>query len=465
MFVNKNSIYHFRLTFDLLFLSGAFLCAAITAQSFAILLERDYMFGLLALLAFAWYFSSTSIGFYDDASAQILSFRFIGIVKNVLFQMMLGILFIFLSKEDLFTRNFILYFGFFLMFFISLRIISFQLIINYLRKKGKSIRNLIIIGAGEVGQNFWKMLGKNNQLGYHFIGFVDDRPEAAGVNHLGTLDQLSKIIQTHHVEEAIIALPKEASPNLDAVIKICNINAIRTHIIPDYFRFVSKKFKITMFDKFPIITVRDEPLQEIQWRLVKRLFDILLSLLVIFLITSWLFPIIMIFQKLTSKGKIFYIQDRIGKDNKVFSCFKFRTMYENFDDKKFIPTTVNDQRITSFGKFLRRSNLDELPQIFNVLFGEMSVVGPRPHAIAYNDLYKEFFEEIKLRGLVKPGITGWAQVHGLRGDVVDEEENKMRTRKRIEYDIWYIENWTFALDIQIILLTVWQMIKADTKGI
>lgn len=465
MFVNKDSIYHFRLTFDFLLLAAAFLIAAIFAQSFAILLTRDYMFGLLVILSFSWYLSSNAIGFYEDSSSQILSFQFIGIIKNISLQIMLGIVFIFISKENLFTRNFILYYGLFLLFFISLRIVSFQLIVNYLRKKGRNVRNLIIIGAGEVGQNFWKMLGKNNQLGYNFLGFVDNSTTSNDTQILGTIDNLSKIIQTYKVEEAIIALPEEASKNLDSVIKMCNINAIRIHIIPDYFRFVSKKFKITMLDKFPIITVRDEPLQEIQWRLVKRIFDVLLSLLVIFLLASWLFPILMILQKLSSRGKIFYIQDRIGKNNKVFKCFKFRTMYENFDDKKFIPTTVDDLRITSFGKFLRRSNLDELPQVFNVLFSEMSIVGPRPHAIAYNELYKEFFDEIKLRSLVKPGITGWAQVHGLRGDVVDEEENKKRTRQRIEFDIWYIENWSIALDVQIILLTIWQMIKADTKGI
>jgi len=465
MFVNRDSIYHFRLTFDLLFVVLAFFSAAVLAQSVHILLNRQYMFGLLFLLLFVWYFSSSATGFYDDSSSKILSFQFIGIIKNIGIQIIIGVLFIFLSKEDLFTRNFILYFGFLLLGFISLRIISFQVIVQYLRKKGKNIRNLIIVGTGEVALSFKRMLEQNSQMGYRFLGFVDDQSASNASPYLGSFEQLTQIIQSYKVQEAIVALPKEAAHNLDTIIKTCNINAIRTHIIPDYFRFVSKKFKITMFDKFPIITVRDEPLQEIQWRLVKRSFDIFVSFLVLLLLVSWLFPILMIIQKFSSKGRVFYLQDRIGKNNKIFKCYKFRTMHENFDDKKFIPTTVNDTRITGFGKFLRRSNLDELPQVFNVLLGEMSIVGPRPHAIAYNELYKEFFDEIKLRSLVKPGITGWAQVHGLRGDVVDEEENKLRTRKRIEYDIWYIENWSLGLDIQIILLTIWQMLKADTKGI
>jgi lipopolysaccharide/colanic/teichoic acid biosynthesis glycosyltransferase len=139
-------------------------------------------------------------------------------------------------------------------------------------------------------------------------------------------------------------------------------------------------------------------------------------------------------------------------------------MHLNSDKKSFIPTTKDDPRVTGIGKFLRRSNMDELPQIFNVLFGDMSFVGPRPHPIAFNNAYTELYDEIKLRHLVRPGITGWAQVHGLRGDVVDEVEQRIRTIKRIEHDIWYIENWSFSLDLQIIFLTVWQMIKADTKG-
>jgi putative colanic acid biosynthesis UDP-glucose lipid carrier transferase len=137
----------------------------------------------------------------------------------------------------------------------------------------------------------------------------------------------------------------------------------------------------------------------------------------------------------------------------------------NKSTEKYQPAIEGDSRITRVGTFLRKSNIDELPQLINVLKGEMSIVGPRPHAIAYNEIYKEMVDDIKLRSWVKPGITGWAQIHGLRGDVADYEENKIRTIKRIEYDLWYIENWSVWLDVQIILTTIWQMVKADTKGI
>ena len=148
--------------------------------------------------------------------------------------------------------------------------------------------------------------------------------------------------------------------------------------------------------------------------------------------------------------KIFFIQERIGKNNKKFRCYKFRT--------------IEEIRVTKFGSFLRKNSLDELPQFFNVLIGNMSIVGPRPHAIEFNETYKEFIDYIKLRNLVKPGITGWAQVHGLRGDVEDEILNRIRTKKRIEFDIWYIENWSFWLDVQIFMITIWQMIRGKNKG-
>jgi lipopolysaccharide/colanic/teichoic acid biosynthesis glycosyltransferase len=138
---------------------------------------------------------------------------------------------------------------------------------------------------------------------------------------------------------------------------------------------------------------------------------------------------------------------------------------DNANKEKYQPTVENDPRVTRIGAFLRKSNIDELPQFLNVLKGEMSVVGPRPHPVSFHEVYKKMVEEIKIRTWVKPGISGWAQVHGFRGDVLDYEENKRRTIKRIEYDLWYIENWSLWLDVQIILLTLWQMIKGDTKGI
>jgi len=221
-----------------------------------------------------------------------------------------------------------------------------------------------------------------------------------------------------------------------------------------------------MIADFPIITVRNEPLSEVQWRIIKRSIDLLISGILILLIFPWLSPVLFILNLFFSRGPLFFIQDRVSSADNSFKCFKFRTMHiKNNLSEQFIPTVKDDPRITKLGKFLRKTNIDELPQLLNVFKGDMSIVGPRPHPRAYNELYKLFIDDINLRGWVKPGITGWAQVHGYRGDVEDYEENRIKIKKRIEYDLWYIENWSLGLDIQILLLTFWQMIRGHNKGI
>lgn len=465
MIVNKKSLHNLKVIADLALLNVTFFVAAILAQSLETLFEKNFLFILLLIQNFLWYFSSRTIRFYDEFGNRYFSYQAVNLLKLIFLQILASILFIFIAKENLFTRNFILFYSVLLTIFVSIRFLLFRQMLKALRSKGKNVRDIIIIGAGEVGLSFYDMITNNPDMGYNLLGFVDDNITTNGkIKILGATGELQFVFDQNRVEEAIIALPNYAYESIDKIIKICNHNAVSVHIIPDYFKFISKKFQVSMIGSFPIISVRNEPLDEIQWRLTKRIFDLLVSIAIIVLVTSWLFPFIMIIQKLASKGPVFFIQKRIGRDNKEFSCFKFRTMFINPDMNKFKPTTKDDPRVTKFGRFLRKSNLDELPQIFNVLLGDMSIVGPRPHPLAYNSQYTEFIDDIKIRHTVKPGITGWAQVHGLRGDVPDENENRKLIRKRIDYDIWYIENWSFWLDIQIILLTMWRMLKADTKG-
>jgi putative colanic acid biosynthesis UDP-glucose lipid carrier transferase len=215
----------------------------------------------------------------------------------------------------------------------------------------------------------------------------------------------------------------------------------------------------------PVITIRDEPLNEAIRRFIKRLFDIFFSLLVIVFFLSWFIPLVSLLIKLDSKGPAFFIQERFGIKRKPFKCFKFRTLAnEKLNVNNFEPILRYDPRVTRIGKILRKTNLDELPQFINVFKGEMSVVGPRPHPIGVELVYEKVFEDIKMRYNVRPGVTGWAQINGLRGEVADEEENRQRILEKMKFDLWYIENWSMKLDIQIILLTAWQMIKGDTKG-
>lgn len=465
MIVNQKSIYYQRLFADLILLNLSFFLAAIIAQPFGILLQRNYMFILLLILNILWFFNASITGFYNEFYLRSVATQFINIAKSTIVQIATAVLFIFLAKEDLFTRNFIVIYGALLFICVSLRAIIFKEILRSLREKGKSVRNLLIIGAGEVAKNFKNTIIKTPEFGYRFIGFLDNDSDVTEV--IGRIDELDEKIKSNQVEEVVIALQNESTQQLDEIIRICNINAAKVHIIPDYFRFLSNRFHVSTIGNFPIITARDEPLEEVNRRFIKRSFDILFSFLVTLVILTWLFPIIAILIKISSRGPVLFLQDRVGAKDEKFKCYKFRTMKveESSKDYSFKPVVADDKRVTKLGKILRRTNIDELPQFINVLKGEMSVVGPRPHAIPYQDMYGQIFEEIKLRHNVKPGITGWAQVNGLRGDVEDDAENRKRTIQRMNFDLWYIENWSMKLDMQIILMTVWQMIKGDTKGV
>ncbi len=460
MIVNKYTIYISRLLGDLFFLNLTFIIAAILAQSFEILLEKKHMFILLVMLNFVWYFTSNITGLYEDIYLREYVNHFLNISKGIFNVILVTIAFIFFIKENLFTRNFIIYFA--LLFFVSVNLwtIIFRKFLKFIRKKGLSIKNLLIIGTGEIVNNFKRDVCDIPGFGYRFMGFIKEE-DLSNDN----LINFEKLLIEKNIEDVVIALSERNFSMLDKIIRICNINAVKVHLIPNYFQYLSERFKVSSLGNFPIITARNEPLEEASNRFLKRLFDIIFSSLVIILLLSWMIPIIALLIKLDSKGRVFFLQDRVGVKNKYFRLIKFRTMYETNQTEEFKVTRPGDPRITKLGKYLRKYNLDELPQFINVLLGHMSVVGPRPHAIPYQMKYSEYFEEIKMRHSVRPGITGWAQIHGLRGDVENEEENRKRTFQRIKYDLWYIENWSFSLDIKIILITTWQMLSGRTNAL
>ena len=464
MLTNRKSIYYLRLFLDLIILNSSFVISAVLAQSFRILIHKPHMFILLAGLNFLWYFVSNVINFYEDYSTKYFIYRFSNIIKIVFVQVLTTVLFVFFVKELLFTRNFIILYAVLLLIFISFRVQIIKYLLIKIRGREKNLRNVLIIGAGDTGKNFQLMLHEHSDLGYNTIGFIDNNKD--GENILGKIKDMEQIITGNSVEVVVIALPFSESFNLEEIIATCSRLAVRTHIIPDYFSVTSRKFQVNVIGDFPIITVRNEPLAEVHWQFIKRIIDIFFSLLVFIFVLSWLFPLIFLLNKISGNGSTLFVQDRLGVKDRIFKCYKFRTMYVKSENKSvYQPTYEGDPRVTKIGRLLRKSNIDELPQFINILKGEMSVVGPRPHPLPYNEFYKQVVDEIKIRSWVKPGLTGWAQVHGYRGDVVDEEENKKRIMKRIEYDLWYIENWSIWLDIQIILLTVWQMIKGETKAV
>ncbi|MGB5289377.1 MAG: exopolysaccharide biosynthesis polyprenyl glycosylphosphotransferase [Ignavibacteriaceae bacterium] len=447
---------------DFILLNLSFVVAMILSHSSNLILENSIMYLLLLILNFTWFFYTSSTGFYQEFLTRPFPIQFLNILKLSLLVTIVSVLFFFVIKQPIYTRILILLNGFFLLFTITVRTIISKWALRMLRNKGKSVRNLLIIGADEIGEKFKAVIINNPEFGHRFIGFVNQFPAK---NVIGIFSDLDYIIKNNDVEDVVITLHDYTSENLDDIVNICNKNAVKIHVIPDYFRFLSGRFQISTVSNLPVITIRDEPLNEAIMRLIKRVFDIFFSLIIILFILSWLIPVLGLLIKLDSPGTVFFIQERFGARKRKFNCYKFRTLaYEKRDPEKFEPIIQKDPRVTRVGKILRKTNIDEILQFINVLKGDMSVVGPRPLPLGVEMVYEKVFEEIKMRYNVRPGITGWAQINGLRGEVVDEEENKRRIREKMKYDLWYIENWSMKLDFQIILLTIWHMIRGDTKG-
>jgi Undecaprenyl-phosphate glucose phosphotransferase len=320
----------------------------------------------------------------------------------------------------------------------------------------------VIVGAGAAGNEMYNYFLSDPSHGYRFMGFFDDRPDKCIHKDkiIGNLHELDSYINTHKVDEIYCALPLKAGKVIKELINLADNNFIRFKIVPDFRGFLNKKVNIDFYDMVPVLTIRQEPLESILNRAIKRTFDIIFSLFVIIFIFSWLFPIFIILIKLSSPGPVFFIQKRSGRKNEEFSLYKFRSMRLN-EDADTVQATQNDNRITKMGRFLRKTNMDELPQFLNVLSGQMSVVGPRPHMLKHTEEYSKVIDKFMVRHLVKPGITGWAQVSGYRGATHDLR----KMLKRVRYDVWYIENWSLLLDIRIIFMTVVNMIKGDKNAI
>jgi putative colanic acid biosynthesis UDP-glucose lipid carrier transferase len=422
-------------------------------------------YSFLFILIFVWVISARITALYDDTRDRNYSVDLINLIKNVIVQALSAIVFIFLATNSHFSRMFVVRYSFILFFLIGTEKFLFRTILKKFRQKGRNLRNILIVGAGEVGQRFFDTINKNPNFGYRLLGFLDDEKKSfLNGKYLGPIENLERVFGRLQIDEVIIALPNYAENKVHDIISTCENQAVRVRIIPDYFKFLSQKYSVSMFGSFPLISVRDEKLNEFHWRLLKRAFDTSLSLVLFIVIFSWLWPLIALIIKLDSKGPVFYRQERWGRNNKMFVVYKFRSMLSGCSDVdkdgNFLQACKNDPRITRVGRILRKTNIDELPQLFNVLKGEMSIVGPRPHPTSLNLESKKNIKQYMLRHMAKPGITGWAQVNGYRGETKDP----VLMLKRVEYDLWYIENWTFWLDVEIIYLTVLNMLKGDKNA-
>jgi len=321
--------------------------------------------------------------------------------------------------------------------------------LRFRRAKGFFVHRVFIVGLNDMSVFLRHLLNNNPMLGYEFIGYISDKNEE-DKDVLGHLDELVKLVSLHQIDFLFVthSAYNDVKKSKE-LLSICNKIGVRLRFVPENQYWFKNSMNMESVGSLAIFNPQEIPLDDLRSRFFKRSFDIIFSSLIIVFIISWLFPVLCILIKLSSKGPVFFHQRRTGINNKTFTCMKFRSMRmnANSDDKQ---ATIGDSRVTSIGRFLRKSNLDEFPQFFNVLLGQMSVVGPRPHMLKHTEQYSELIEYYRVRHYVKPGITGWAQVNGYRG----ETDELWKMEKRVEYDMYYLENWTFVWDLRIILMTL-----------
>ncbi|MPS63597.1 MAG: glycosyl transferase [Chryseobacterium sp.] len=340
----------------------------------------------------------------------------------------------------------------YLLFSILLTRSVIYFIIKYLRSLGINNRNIMFLNESSSTRVLKNILKERKDFGYKIFEF-----QYEAIN----IEELQLFWKKNGIHTLFLPLETTFDKNTeDSIFKLAEANKVHISLIPNISQNDWFLYDLGYIENQPVLHQSSYPLDNYFNFTVKRIFDILFSVIILVGICSWLFPIIAILIKTTSKGPVFFIQRRYGFHEEVFSCLKFRTMVVN-DDSATKITAENDSRITRFGKFLRKTSLDEMPQFLNVLKGEMSVVGPRPHMLAVDDYYKPKIGRYSLRSMVSPGITGLAQVNGLRGDSGDRE---VEMKKRALADAYYVRNWSFVLDLVIILKTMILIIAGDKNA-
>jgi Undecaprenyl-phosphate glucose phosphotransferase len=389
---------------------------------------------------------------YTSKRIQRKKYEFYNIVKaNLIGLLGLMVIFFYIKAGD-FSRAI-------LFIFFATNIVAetvFRNAIRYLlrniRTKGFNLRHVLLVGYSRAAQEYIDRVKVNPQWGYIIRGILDDNVERGtqykDIKVIGTIEDLDIILPENKLDEIAITLSLDEYAKLERIVNQCEKSGVHTKFIPDYNQVIPNKPYTEDLLGLPIINIRHVPLTNTFNIIIKRMIDICGSLSLIVL-TSPIMLIIAILVKTTSKGPLIYSQERVGLHNRSFNMYKFRSMEVQPPSEERTKFTVpNDPRVTKIGKFIRKTSIDEFPQFFNVLFGDMSLVGPRPERPFFVEKFREEIPRYMVKHQVRPGITGWAQINGYRGNT--------SIRKRIEYDLYYIENWTVGFDFKILFLTIFK---------
>ena len=374
------------------------------------------------------------------------------IIKSDVMAFIILVAILFVINQPNFSRIMLFLLSLFGMIFAIIERALVVLVLRFMRVNNRNLKHMLIIGDNDLALNFAHKINSKTYLGYNIAGFLGRKEHLGktfeGTKFIGTFKDLPNVLKTHKFDRVVIAIPLKYYYHLNEIVDACEEEGIKAEIIPDYYKYLPAKPSVDMLDDMPIINIRYVPLDDAFNKFKKILEDYFVAIVAI-IITSPIMLVTAIAIKLESPGPIIFKQERIGYGGKPFMMYKFRSMkVQDEDEEKSQWTTEDDPRKTRVGSFIRRMSIDELPQFFNVLKREMSVVGPRPERPYFVEQFKKSIPKYMVKHQVRPGLTGLAQVNGYRGNTSIE--------KRIEYDIRYVENWSLALDVQIMLKTIFK---------
>ncbi|WP_428223842.1 exopolysaccharide biosynthesis polyprenyl glycosylphosphotransferase [Flavobacterium sp.] len=400
-------------------------------------------------LMFIWVIIASFTEFYEVFRFTPPSSIFIKIVKHFSIFSLVVVALLYLLKREVEPKLTLQFLSYLLLLVTFFKYGIYFLLRKYRQLFGGNFRRVLILGQSDRANELSAFFKKNDDLGYRLLAVITSGDE---------LNDFRNIVKENFIDEIYCDLNSVSKEFSDEVIAFAHSNFKTIKLIPDNSALSHNMF-LDYYGYIPLISIRKTPLELWFNYWLKRIFDILFSLLVTVLILSWLIPLVAILIKLDSKGPVFFKQKRHGINNQEFDCYKFRSMRIN-DEAHTQLASKNDDRITALGRFLRKSSLDEMPQFLNVLLGDMSVVGPRPQMLSVNEDYAQRFDKFMERHYIKPGVTGLAQVNGYRGEIFSDKD----VENRLKFDLFYIEKWNLFLDIKIILVTIKNFILGDEKA-
>lgn len=431
------------------------------SEKIPILLTARYL-SLWMVFNITWMIAAWISNLYGQKSISSFEGFSNRTLRTYIYFLTLVMLYIIVFKQEGLSRLFMMTVFLSIGLVIFINRLLYLVVGQYLRKSDYLARKVIIVGYNDVSKKLVQQL-EEDVLNTKIIGYCENEQEVHELSNypiVGDLNNIIEVSKYYKANEIFSTIAPDGNEGIYQLMQKADQACIRFKLVPNFNLFTRMPMHIDYFGTLPVLSLRKEPMDDIANRIRKRIYDFSISSLVIILFLSWMIPLIGLLIWLDSKGPIFFIQKRSGKDNKTFRCIKFRSMKVN-KESNTTQARKGDLRITRVGKFLRKTSLDEFPQFLNVFAGSMSVVGPRPHMLKHTDDYSSIINKYMVRQFAKPGITGWAQINGFRG----ETRTVWEMEKRVENDIWYMENWSLWLDTRIIFMTAYKLFTGDINAV